>query len=63
MLGGKIHDAFGSYHSAFTISAVMLLIGALLAFILKAPKTAPAPQPAAPAGDAKEAARREVAIK
>ncbi|MGD0261917.1 MAG: OFA family MFS transporter [Verrucomicrobiota bacterium] len=47
MLGGKIRDAFGSYHNAFTISAIMLLAGAVLAFILKAPKTEPAPLPAA----------------
>jgi OFA family oxalate/formate antiporter-like MFS transporter len=63
MLGGKIHDKFGSYHSAFTISAIMLLIGAALAFFLKTPTPQPARQPVAPAGDAKEAAGREVVRK
>ena len=48
MLGGKIRDAFGNYHNAFTISAIMLLAGAVLAFILKSPKTEPAPIPAGP---------------
>jgi MFS transporter, OFA family, oxalate/formate antiporter len=43
MLGGKIRDAFGNYHNAFVISAVMLLIGAALAFLAKPPKTEAAP--------------------
>jgi OFA family oxalate/formate antiporter-like MFS transporter len=55
ILGGKIRDAFGSYHNAFTISAIMLLAGAVLAFILKAPKIEPAPLPASPAGGQKSA--------
>jgi OFA family oxalate/formate antiporter-like MFS transporter len=53
MLGGKIRDAFGSYHNAFTISAIMLLVGAVLAFLLKAPKLEPAPLPASSAGSQK----------
>ena len=51
MLGGKIRDAYGSYHHAFTISAIMLLAGAVLAFILKSPKTEPALLAASPIGD------------
>jgi OFA family oxalate/formate antiporter-like MFS transporter len=39
ILGGRIRDAFGSYLHAFTISAVMLLFGALLAFFLRSPKS------------------------
>jgi OFA family oxalate/formate antiporter-like MFS transporter len=46
MLGGKIRDSFGNYHNAFTISAIMLLVGAVLAFLLKAPKLESAPLPA-----------------
>ncbi len=53
MLGGKIRDAFGNYHNAFTISAIMLLAGAVLAFALKSPKTEPAPLPAGPVGGQK----------
>ena len=63
MLGGKIHDAFGSYHSAFTISAIMLLIGAALAFFLKTPLIKPTPLPIGPTGGAKEAAGRAVVRK
>jgi OFA family oxalate/formate antiporter-like MFS transporter len=50
MLAGKIRDASGNYHNAFTISAIMLLAGAVLAFILKSPKLEPAPVPAGPTG-------------
>jgi OFA family oxalate/formate antiporter-like MFS transporter len=53
MLGGKIRDAFGNYHNAFTISAIMLLAGAVLAFLLKAPKLEAAPLPAGPGGSQK----------
>ena len=63
MLGGKIRDAFGNYHNAFTISAIMLLIGAVLAFFLKVPKVEPTALSAASSGDAKEAAGREVVRK
>jgi MFS transporter, OFA family, oxalate/formate antiporter len=38
LLAGKIRDASGNYHNAFIISAVMLLIGAALALLLKAPR-------------------------
>jgi MFS transporter, OFA family, oxalate/formate antiporter len=40
VLGGRIRDVLHSYAHAFTMCAVMLLVGALLAFILKAPKVA-----------------------
>ena len=39
MLAGKIRDTFGNYHNAFTISAIMLLVGAVLAFAVRPPKT------------------------
>lgn len=41
MLAARIRDTSGNYHYAFVISAIMLLLGAALAFILKAPKTGP----------------------
>jgi MFS transporter, OFA family, oxalate/formate antiporter len=63
MLGAKIHDAFGSYRNAFIISAIMLLLGVVLAFFLKSPKTEAAPPTAEPSGDAKAAAGREAARK
>jgi OFA family oxalate/formate antiporter-like MFS transporter len=50
MLGGKIRDTFGNYHNAFTISAIMLLAGAVLAFLLKSPKPQPIPLPVGPIG-------------
>ncbi len=53
MLGGKIRDDFGNYHNAFTIAAIMLLAGAVLAFILKIPKLEPAPVAADPVGNQK----------
>jgi len=37
MLGARIRDSFHSYNYAFSISAIMLLFGALLAFTLAAP--------------------------
>jgi MFS transporter, OFA family, oxalate/formate antiporter len=41
MLGSKMRDAFANYHNAYTISAIMLLAGAVLAFLLKSPKLEP----------------------
>jgi OFA family oxalate/formate antiporter-like MFS transporter len=58
-IAGRIRDHFGSYHNAFTISAVMLLLGALLAFLLKAPEPEAAKLAAGSAGKAKGAAERE----
>jgi OFA family oxalate/formate antiporter-like MFS transporter len=49
MLAGKIRDHFHNYHNAFTISAIMLLVGAVLAFAMRAPKTDSA-SPAPPSG-------------
>lgn len=43
-LGGKIRDAFGSYNNSFTISAILLLVGAVLAFTVKPPALPPVPQ-------------------
>jgi OFA family oxalate/formate antiporter-like MFS transporter len=63
MLGGKIRDASGNYHSAFVISAVMLLVGAALALLVKAPKTAIAPVPVTPSVDAKGGLAPEAAKK
>lgn len=62
-IAGRIRDAFGSYHNAFTISAVMLLVGTVLAFLLKAPKAEPAPLPAPAAGNTTQAAAPEAAKK
>jgi MFS transporter, OFA family, oxalate/formate antiporter len=59
MLGGKIRDAFGSYHHAFTISAIMLLAGTVLAFILKSPKPEPTPLSAGPAGSQESVGQAE----
>lgn len=58
-IAGRIRDHFGSYHNAFTISAVMLLLGALLAFLLKAPEPEAAKLAAGSAGKAKGAAEGE----
>jgi MFS transporter, OFA family, oxalate/formate antiporter len=43
LLAGRIRDASGNYHAAFLICAVMLLIGAALAFLAKAPNAEAAP--------------------
>lgn len=46
MLGASIRDQFGSYKTSFTISAVLLLVGAAMAFLIKAPAPVePALQP------------------
>jgi 4-amino-4-deoxy-L-arabinose transferase-like glycosyltransferase len=37
LLGGKIRDVTGTYSTSYTISAVMLLVGAALAFTTRAP--------------------------
>jgi OFA family oxalate/formate antiporter-like MFS transporter len=50
LLGGKIRDMTGTYSTSYTISAVMLLVGAALAFTTRAPavnavsKASPGPQ-------------------
>ena len=40
ILGGKIKDLSGSYTNSYLISAVMLLVGAALAFATRSPKPA-----------------------
>jgi OFA family oxalate/formate antiporter-like MFS transporter len=59
MLGSKIYDKYGNYHNAFIISAIMLLAGAVLAFILKSPKIESAPLPTGPIGNQKSAGQAE----
>jgi OFA family oxalate/formate antiporter-like MFS transporter len=56
MLGAGINDHYKSYHWAYIISAVMLVLGALLATFTKPPKTQPVPVPA-PAQPAVSTAR------
>jgi OFA family oxalate/formate antiporter-like MFS transporter len=43
LLGGKIRDVTGTYSTSYTISAVMLLAGAALAFTTRAPASKPGP--------------------
>jgi OFA family oxalate/formate antiporter-like MFS transporter len=43
VLGGRVRDLFGSYTYAFITCGVMLLVGAVLAFLLRAPKLEPVP--------------------
>ena len=49
VLGGRVRDLFGSYTYAFITCGIMLLVGAVLALILKAPMTESAPLAASPA--------------
>jgi OFA family oxalate/formate antiporter-like MFS transporter len=49
-LAGKIRDVSGSYHNSFLICAGMLLVGAVLAFLLRAPST-PSVSSVAPSGE------------
>ena len=39
VLGGRVRDLLGAYTYAFVICGIMLLVGAVLAFLLKAPHT------------------------
>ncbi len=57
VLGGKVGDVFGSYGWAFTICAVMLLIGTVLAATVKPPKVE------APAEEAQKRPEPELASK
>jgi OFA family oxalate/formate antiporter-like MFS transporter len=43
ILGGKVRDLLGSYNHSFVISAVLLLIGAVLAMTIRPRKTEAAP--------------------
>jgi MFS transporter, OFA family, oxalate/formate antiporter len=45
LLGGKIRDLTGSYATSYTISAIMLLVGAALAFTTRSPSLAPVRAP------------------
>ena len=45
LLGGKIRDLTGTYATSYTISAIMLLVGAALAFTTRSPSLAPARAP------------------
>jgi OFA family oxalate/formate antiporter-like MFS transporter len=47
LLGGKIRDVTGTYSTSYTISAIMLLVGATLAYTTRAPGVALANAPAA----------------
>ena len=38
LLGGRVSDLLGSYNAAYTVSGVMLVIGAALAMVTRAPK-------------------------
>jgi OFA family oxalate/formate antiporter-like MFS transporter len=46
ILGGKIRDSFGAYAHSYTISAIMLLLGAAMALLVKAPRNEAAHLPA-----------------
>jgi len=48
VLGGRVRDLFGSYSYAFVTCGIMLLAGAVLAFVLKAPSTESATSAAGP---------------
>jgi OFA family oxalate/formate antiporter-like MFS transporter len=45
LLGGKIRDMTGTYATSYTISAIMLLVGAALAFTTRSPSLAPVRAP------------------
>jgi MFS transporter, OFA family, oxalate/formate antiporter len=60
VLGGRVRDVFGSYAYAFMICGGMLLLGAVLAFLLKAPRFEAAPLPASPPDRLKPKAEREL---
>ena len=64
VMGGHVRDVFHAYAHAFTICAIMLLFGAVLAFLLKAPNASIAsPLPPSPGGDGKRLAQPEVAVR
>jgi OFA family oxalate/formate antiporter-like MFS transporter len=59
VLGGRVRDLFGSYTYAFITCGVMLLLGAVLAFALRAPKIEPSLSAPASPGDAVPRGRTE----
>jgi OFA family oxalate/formate antiporter-like MFS transporter len=63
VLGGRVRDLFGAYTYAFIICGAMLLIGAALAFFLKAPKTEAATLSATPTGDSRSTGQGAAARK
>ena len=63
VLGGRVRDVFGSYSYAFIICGIMLLAGAVLAFLLKAPRHDVSPLAAAPPGSPKLKAEPELVKK
>ena len=63
VLGGRVRDLFGAYTYAFITCGIMLLAGAVLAFLLRAPKIEPAPPQPGQASGMKEAAGGELARK
>ena len=59
VLGGRVRDLFGSYTYAFITCGVMLVLGAVLAFALRAPKIEPSSSAPASPGDAATRERTE----
>jgi OFA family oxalate/formate antiporter-like MFS transporter len=51
LLGGKIRDLTGSYSTSYTISALMLLVGTVLAYTTHAPALEAAVAPVAPSAE------------
>jgi OFA family oxalate/formate antiporter-like MFS transporter len=63
VLGGRVRDVFGSYTYAFTICGIMLLVGAALAFTVKAPRMEAAAAPPSPDSGPRPKAEPELAKK
>ena len=61
VLGGRVRDVFGSYTYAFTICGIMLLVGAALAFTVKAPRIEAAAIAPGPSGGPRPKAEPELA--
>jgi OFA family oxalate/formate antiporter-like MFS transporter len=61
VLGGRVRDLFGSYTYAFTTCGVMLLVGAVLALALRAPKLKPVSAAQSSPGDAVKPGRTKAA--
>ncbi|HYG33957.1 MAG TPA: OFA family MFS transporter [Clostridia bacterium] len=57
-LAGRIRDQFGAYNNAYIACAIMLLVGAALALVLKAPKAE-----STPAAESKPGPKPELAAK
>ena len=60
VLGGRARDLFGSYTYAFVTCGIMLLVGAVLAFMLRAPKTEPIPLASSTPADSVRPGKAEV---